>query len=894
VREGFRPVRRVRRFRRDLDDELAFHFDETVRELVARGWAESAAGEEARRRFGDERRWRQAMEGIDRSGGIWRRMVEALGVVLGNVRYALRGMRRSPGFTATVVLTFALGIGANATMFGILDRILFRAPQHIVEPDQVRRLLLERVHPASGERGITDRATYPDYRELAQAGTFRVAAYHRSLITVGHGVSADRVTGVLATAGLFPLLGVRAELGRFYSEEEDRLGGPRVVVLGHEHWRARFGGDPGVLGRSIDFGHGPWEIIGVAPEGFTGAELARVDLWLPLHQTREATTGGTGWYEEAGRGWTWLSLVGRLDEAVPAATAEAEATLLHRRGRAEEIAAGQYDPGARVLAASIVLARGPDAPAEARVARWLGGVSLLVLLIACANVANLLLARAVRRRREVGVRLALGVSRRSLAALLVTEGVVLALAGGAAALLVTLWTGDFLRGLLLQQVDWTGGFVGVRVLMFVAVLSVLAGAASGLIPAWQMGRVGVLDALASGSRAVAGGRRAQTGLTVAQAAFSVVLLVGAGLFIRSFDRARAQDLGFEPARAAVVWPVFDGVPVAERAAYYEAAAERLRALPQVEAAGASLGLPFFSGEVRSLSIPGLDSIPTLPSGSPVFHAVEPEWLPAVGMRIVRGRPLERGDAGGAAPVALVNQTMARVIWGGDRAIGQCMRIAGPEGLCHEVVGIVANARHMRVVEDESMQYFIPLAQRPDADTPEVVVVRTHADPAELAPLLRRELTALDARVRYVNVRPYSEFVDPQYRAWRLGALLFTVFGALALVVAAVGMYGLLAFGVAQRTREIGIRAALGATREKIIGLVVARAVRLVAAGVAIGLLLSAALAPRLQDLLFDTPALDALVFGGVAVLLLLVGLAGAAVPAWRAVRIQPQEALRTE
>jgi predicted permease len=894
VREGFRPLRRIRRFRRDLDDELAFHFDETVRGLMARGWTESAAREEARRRFGDERRWRAAMERIAQSGGVRRRVARVLGAVQSNVRYALRGMRRSPGFTATVVLTFALGIGANATMFGILDRILFRAPQHIVEPDQVRRLLVERAHPASGERVVTDRATYADYRDLSEAESFKVAGYHRALITVGHGVAAERVPGVLATAGLFPLLGVRAELGRFYTEEEDRLGGPRVVVLGHEHWRARFGGDPEALGRSIDFGHGPWEIIGVATEGFTGAELARVDLWLPLHQTREATTGGTQWYEEASRSWTWLSLVGRLDESVPAATAEAEATLLHRQGHGDAIDAGRYDPGARLLATSIVLARGPDAPAEAVVARWLGGVSLLVLLIACANVANLLLARAIRRRREVGVRLALGVSRRSLAALLVTEGVVLALAGGAVALLFTLWTGGFLRGLLLQEVDWTGGVVGVRVLVFVAVLSVLAGAASALLPAWQMGRAGVLDALASGSRAVAGGSRAQTGLTVAQAAFSVVLLVGAGLFVRSFDRARAQDLGFEPDRAAVVWPVFDGVPVAERAAYYEAAAERLRALPQVEAAGASLGLPFFSGEVRSLTIPGVDSIPTLPSGSPVFHAVEPEWLRAMGMRVVRGRMLEPGDAAGAAPVALVNQTMARVIWGGERALGQCMRIADSDGPCHEVVGIVANARHMRLVEGESMQYFIPLAQRSDADPPEVVVVRTRADPAELAPLLRQELTALDARVRYVNVRPYSEFVDPQYRAWRLGALLFTLFGALALVVAAVGMYGLLAFGVAQRTREIGIRAALGATSERIVGLVVARSMRLVAAGLAVGLALAAALAPRLEDLLFETPARDALVFGGVTVLLLVVALVGAAVPAWRAVRIQPQEALRTE
>jgi predicted permease len=484
VREGYQPIRRVRRVRRDLDDELAFHFDKTVRELVAGGWSEAAAREEARRRFGDEKRWRRAMERIDRSGAGWRRVGASLGVLLGHVRYAFRGLRRSPGFTATVVLTFGLGIGANATMFGILDRILLRAPAHIQAPDEVRRLVVERVHPSLGDRTNFARLTYPDYRDLTRAKSFRVAGFSTQEVTLGSGVEAERVPGVLATAGLFPLLGVRPALGRFFTEEEDRLGGPAVVVLGYERWRTHYGGDTGVLGQTIDFGHGPWEVIGVAPAGFTGTELSRVDVWLPLHQAREATTGGTSWYEEAGRGWQWLRLVSRLGAGVPIETAEAEATLLHRQGRAREIEAGRYDAGAGILATPLILARGPDAPAAASVARWLGGVSLLVLFIACANVANLLLARAVRRRREVGIRLALGVSRRSLAALLLTEGTLLALAGGAVAVLFTLWTGDFLRDVLMDGVHWTGAAVGVRVLLFVALLSLLAGVAAALIPAW--------------------------------------------------------------------------------------------------------------------------------------------------------------------------------------------------------------------------------------------------------------------------------------------------------------------------------------------------------------------------------------------------------------------------
>jgi predicted permease len=894
VREGFRPIRRLRRARRDLDDELAFHFDETVRALVSRGWAETAAREEARRRFGDERRWRREMQRIGRAMEMRRRAAAGLAALSGNVRYAVRGLRRSPGFTLTVVFTFALGIGANATMFGILDRILLRAPAHVVEPDAVRRLVVDRLHPARGERTNFAILTYPDYRDLSRAGSFRAAAFSPRDITVGWGVEAERVAGVLATGSLFPVLGVQPAVGRFFTEAEDRLGGPQVVVLGHEYWRTRFGGDPGVVGRSIDFGHGPWEVIGVAPAGFTGADLRRVDLWLPVHQTQEAATRGTYWYEETGRGWTWLRVVGRLGADMAPAAAEAEATLLHRQGRSATVEAGHYDPEARVVATPLILARGPDAPASATVARWLGGVSLLVVLIACANVANLLLARAVRRRREVGIRLALGVSRRSLAMLLVTEGVVLALAGGAAALVFTYWTGDFMRNLLMEGVHWAGAAVGARVLVFVALLSLLAGALASLLPAWQVSRARVVDALASDSRTVAGGSRAQSALTVAQAAFSVVLLVGAGLFVRSFDRVRSLDLGFEPQRVAVAWPVFDAVPQAERDAFFAAAAERLRALPEVEAAAAGIGLPFWSGYAYQLLVPGVDSIPTLATGSPAFHAVEPDWIPAMGMRVVRGRSIQPTDVQGAPRVALVNETMARVLWPGIDALGQCMHIADMTGPCFEVVGVMRDARHSNVIEGESMQYFVPLAQRPIEDEPEVVVVRTRGEPTAALPVLRREMAELDGRVRYVDARPYREFIDPQYRSWRLGALLFTSFGALALLVAAVGLYGLLAFGVAQRTREIGIRAALGARRERIVRLVVSRSLRLVAGGLLLGLAIAALAAPRLQELLYETAARDAAVFAGVALTLLVVAVLGAVVPAWRAVRIQPQEALRVE
>lgn len=899
--EGVRRLFRIRGVQRDLDDELAFHLEETVADLCARGWSEAAARAEAQRRFGDERHWRREMERIDRSAEARRRWMDVLQSFAESVRYAVRGMRRAPGFTAGVVLTFALGIGANATMFGILDRILLRPPEHVVDHESVRRIAVNTLNRNTGERGPSEYLAYLDVQDFTQAGAFaKVAAYGGRELTVGRGLEAQRLETRLVTGEFFPLLGVRPALGRLFTPAETRLGGPRIAVIGHELWRRQYGSDPSAIGRTIDFGQGPWEIVGVAPKGFTGADLERVDLWLPLEQAQEALTGGTYWRES--RRWWWLRSVARLAPGVDLQEAQTEATLLHRQGRHDEIAGGDYDATVQVLATPLIVARGPDASEESVVAKWLAGVSLLVLLIACANVANLLLARSLRRRREIGIRLALGISRRRLIGQLVTESLVLAVIGGVAAVLATHWSAALVSRVLLPEIYWGDTVVGPRIATFAVVLAVLAGLVAGLIPAVQASRPDVLEALKSGARTIAGaGTRTRGVLTVVQAALSVVLLVGAGLFVRSLDRVQSLDLGMDPEPVLLAMPIFDSkLTVAEQHAFFERALERIRAIPAVSSAGVSVGLPFWSGYSFTLEIPGLDSVPRLSTGSPAFHATDPEWFAAMGLEIVRGRGFTDADWNNPW-VALVNRTMAETVWPGEDAIGQCLLTDTDsqddiEPPCAEVIGVVENARGWNIVEEPSMQYYVPLTPEVVRNNgPETMLIRARDDdPAALIPVVQRELLDIDARLRYMKVMRYQERFDPQSRSWKLGATMFSVFGILALLVAAIGLHSLLAFSVAQRTHEFGIRAALGARRERILGLVVGQGMRLVVAGVALGLVLALLAAPRLETLLFQTSPRDPVVLVLVAAALLVVAALSCAIPAWRATRVDPQKALRSE
>ncbi|UCC82468.1 MAG: ABC transporter permease, partial [Gemmatimonadota bacterium] len=372
---------------------------------------------------------------------------------LDDLSYAARGLRRSPGFTAAVVVTLALGIGVNATMFGIVDRLLLSEPAQVRDADQVRRLYAHMQIRRSGELVHQRAFAYLDFTDWQEASSFsEVGAYWPNDVTLGRGVNAVRLNGGLASASFFRVLGLEPALGRFFDESEDQAGAAGVTVLSYGLWQRRFGGDPTVLGRTLDIGRGAYTVIGVAPQGFTGLDLEGVELWAPLHAyTTERQTDR--WKRT--RNYYWIKVVARLADGVSVAAAESEATHLHRNGRREHIERGYYDENVRVVVAPLVEARGPNASEESKVSVLRAGVSLIVLLIACANVANLLLARSLRRRKEIAVRLALGISRGRLTGMLLTESIALAAVGAVVAVLVASWGGDFIRHTLLPDVTWT-------------------------------------------------------------------------------------------------------------------------------------------------------------------------------------------------------------------------------------------------------------------------------------------------------------------------------------------------------------------------------------------------------------------------------------------------------
>ena len=894
--EGLRRVFRIAGVRRDVktdfEEELDFHFQMTTEELTAQGMSLSAARAEANRRFGDLRKYKKELEPTDRRRVTQARWAEALHIAQQNVGYALRGMRKSPGFTAAVVATLALGIGANATMFGIVDRLLLQPPAHVRDAEQVRRLSSHGHWPSGPAFNFTS-LSYPDFVDWQAAQSFEsVAAYSQTEATLGRGEGASRVEAGFASGDFFPLLGVQPVLGRLTEPEDDRPGAAPVAVLSYGFWQREFGGDASVLDWTLDGARQSYTIIGVAPQGFTGLELEAVDVWLPLH-ARFSELGSDSRKER--RTTYWLKIIARLRPGVSPAAAQSEATHLHRIGRGALIEQGRFDPEVTAMVSPIQTERGPSASQESLVARWLAGVSLIVLLIACANVANLLLARAARGKKEIAIRLALGISRRRLIGELLTDSMVLAGFGGIVALLIAAWGGEFVRTVLLPGVAWVDSPVDARVLAFTAALTLLTGLAAGLVPAIQASRPSLSNDLKEGMReGRARHSRTRLALLVAQGALSVVLLVGAGLVVRSLQRVESIDLGMVPEGVLVARLELEPAERSndEVSRIHERALERLKALPIVEEGSAADGIPFMSGSIADLFVPGLDSLPASARPGPWIDAVWPGYFVTMGTPITRGRGFTEADNAGAMRVTVVNEAMARGLWGMDDAMGKCLQIDSRGAPCTYVIGVVANRQHHNILRPE-WTYFVPLSQNSEFGIG-ALFVRGRGNSRQLASAVRRQLMADDPNIRYAVVQPLQDMIDPKLHHFRLGATMFTVFGLLALVVAALGLFAVLAFDISQRTHEIGVRSALGASRQGIVGMVMRQALGLTAVGLAIGLVVAMLASSLLEPVLYEVSPRDPLVFGGVALTLLLVAAAAGIIPALRAARVDPVTALRTE
>lgn len=808
-----------------------------------------------------------------------------------DVVLTMRGLRRSPGFGVIVILTLGLALGANATMFGIVDRLLLRAPAHIGQPEDVYKVRVARwfdryLPPAPA-------LSYPAFtsvRDNSRAFA-EVAASMEDDISFGVGAEGRSLKGVLASGQYFSTLRVQPALGRFFTEAEDRLpAGEPVAVLGYAFWHSQFGSDSAVIGRGIRLNDRPYTVIGVAPEGFTGPQLDRVDVWTPL----------TTWFAggppliATHRGYQFLFVLVRLRAGVSPTAATEDLARVYRDAHADF---RDYEKKAIASLVPLIPAKAPASASDnGKVAALLFAMALIVLLIACANVASLMLARGLSRRGEVAVRRALGGNAGRLVRQFFTESLVVSLLGSALGLGVAYFASDVVRSLLLPGTTWDTRVLDGRVLFVTAITTLFASLTAGVVPLLRGTRSDVAAELHGAGRGSTGQpRRWLGGLLLVQMSLTTLLLVGAGLFVRSLNRAQNVNLGFQPQQLLRLDASLDRAGTSKRdiAAFYRQAAERIRTVPGVAAVGNVISAPYMSTYGVSVRAPGIDSVPKLPGGGPYMIRAGYGAMEALQLHLVRGRLVEPNeDRPGVPPVAVVTQRMATTLWPSKDPLQQCISIFDKP--CAPVVGIVSDIHLQALREDPFMLFFMPLESSDTVAVPEMMLVRVSGRPEAMIDAIRRELLAMRPDLPYVRIEPYEELIAPEARSWRLGASMFSAFGALSLLIAAVGVYGVLSFSVRRRTRELGIRSALGASRAAVLRSVLFGGLGVTLVGVAAGAFVSFGLSSRLQPLLFQTSAREPVAYGFAALCIAMLALLASVIPGVRAARVDPLVALRAE
>ncbi|HEX8073330.1 MAG TPA: ABC transporter permease [Pyrinomonadaceae bacterium] len=804
-----------------------------------------------------------------------------------DLRYGVRVLRQSRGFTAVAVVSLALGIGANTAVFSVVNAVLLRALPY-AEP--ARLVLLWSTERASGDdRGQVSATDVADF--AARNHVFAAVSTYgdwQGFIS-GDGGLPERLVAAQVGEGFFEVLRGRALLGRTFLPEEQQDGKDFVVVLSYGLWQRRFGGDPSVVGRTIQLGGRPYTVVGVMPADFQslpkGLLNAPAELYRPVAEPPDETQ----------RGARHLRAIARLRDGVTVEQAQAEMRLIAAQLEAEHPRANA-NYGVRVTPLGEDLT-GPLRPA---LLMLLGAVGF-VLLIACANVGNLLLARSAARQKELAIRAALGAGRWRIVRQLMTESVLLALAGGALGLLGALWGTSLIEAAGAQLVPWLGAVeIDGRVLGFTCALSLVTGLIFGLAPAWRMSRPELNETLKEGGRGAGAGSvrsRLRSGLVVAEVALALVLLICAGLLIKSVARLYNVNPGFEAARVLTmnVW-----LPRAQRPqprdwhAAYARIIERLEAVPGVEAAALVSTLPADGFDRRTVELEGQAYQPgEYPDVD--NYVVTPDYLRAMSIPVLRGRAFAAADTADAPPVALVSETMARRLWPGADPLGRRLRYyssAGPAQAWVTVVGVVGDVRQYGLDKPGTMGLYRPDAQLPSfAGT---LVVRTTQAPASLAAQVRREIAATDKDVAVYGLQPMTTLLAETILLRRFAVLLLGAFAALALVLAVVGLYGVMAYTVTQRTHEIGVRLALGAQARDVFRLVIGHGMLLTLAGTGLGLLASLALTRVLRTLLYEVSTTDPLTYAGLTALLAAVALVACYVPARRATKVDPMTALRYE
>ncbi|MGH7559869.1 MAG: ADOP family duplicated permease [Gemmatimonadales bacterium] len=886
-----------RRLEDQLSSELQAHLDALVRDLEAEGLPPAEALATARRRLGNLTALKEA------SRDAWG--FPALDTVLRDLRYAVRGLARSPGFTVTVVLTLGLGIGANAAMFAVIDRLMFRPFPHLREPSRVHGVYFR----TAGPSGVRTYSTIPYTRYLdlsRNAKSFsQLAAVSEWRLAVGTGqhTRVRKVAGV--SASFFGFFEAPPAQGRYFGPSEDRIPlGSLVAVLSHDFWRTGYGGRD-VRGEQLQIGSLRYTLIGVAPEGFIGVvQGSAPDLFIPITTVpANLDPSNQETYYSLYR-WDWMDMMVRRKPGVSREEAGADLTRAWLQSRrAQRAVAPQLLPDsvARPLALVGALkdAGGPAPGLESRVLLWVMGVAAIVLVIACANVANLTLARALRRRREIAVRLALGVSRIRLAAQFVTEGLLLAGLGALAGLAGAQWAGSAIRRLLLPQGSTFDLSTDWRTMGVAAACALGAALVTAIGPAFVAVRSDVGNTLKAGPREGTHRRsRLRSALLVTQAALSVVLLVGSGLFVRSLRNVMAIPLGYDASTVIEVYQDFRGLALdsAARVTVRRRLLLEAERIPGVEAA-ARVNSRLFGTSTTGLSVPGVDSVERL--GRFNVQLTTSGYFAVMRTRILKGRGFTPADGEGSPPVAVVSAAMARALWPGQDPLGRCLRVSwSPQARipapCTSVVGVAEDVAAQGVLDERRYMYYLSVDQV-QPDWVSTLLVRMAAGDLEAdLERVRRAMQAVMPGDGFVVVRPLQEVVDDSRRSWRLGATLFTAFGGLALLVAAVGLYGVIAYGVTQRMHELGVRIALGARAGHIVRLVVQQGLTYAAAGAAIGLLVAAFASRWIEPLLYKESPHDPSTYAAVGGLMLAVGLLAALAPSLRAARADPNRALRAE
>jgi putative ABC transport system permease protein len=862
----------------ELDAEIRSHLDEAIRDRIARGETPEEARANALREFGNV----GLVKEVTRAMWGWASL-ERLGQ---DLRFGLRMLGKNPGFSLIAILTLALGIGANTAIFSVVNAVLLRSLP-FKEPAALVTLWEEAAREGIAKQRVAP-GNYSDWK-AQQASFAQMAAIADSELNLTGEGEPEKLEGYAVMTEFLSILGVRPALGRDFTTEEGQTGAPKVALISHDFWRRRFGGERGALGKELLLNDEKYVVVGVMPAGFQFLN-PEASFWVPAAWRPQLLAYRRGHY---------LTVIARLKPGVTLAQSQADiSAIMERTRRAYPDETGKLGVLVEPLHEHLV------GDTRRPLLLLLAGVGC-VLLIACANIASLLLARATGRRREIAVRTALGAGRGRIVRQLLTESMLLALAGGLSGLLVARWSFAGLQQLIPANLSLTAALhLDWRIMGYTLALSLVTGLLFGLAPAWQAAQVNVNEILKqSGGRASAGRHRLQRAMVAAQVALTLILLIGAGLLIQTFYRLRALNVGFRAENVLTTQirlPRNQYLDHTKREAFYQQTLERVRALPGVISAGYTSNLPlvWMSG-IYQLEIEGRAPQPGLVRDA-VHRQISADYLKTMGIRLRQGRYFDEGDTLSAQPVVIINETMARRDWPNENPLGRRIKLSDGADYRGEqwltVVGVVGDARQNGLEVAVKPEMYLPSSQVTYNyfSIPSWLVVRTAVAPVNLAEAVRRVVFAVAPDLPVSELSTMETRLAEQTAQRRFAMTLLTAFAALSLLLAALGIYGVLSYFVAQQTPEIGVRLALGAQTSDVLRLVLQRGMTPVLTGVGLGLLAALALTRLMEQLLFGVRATDPLTFAVIVALLIFVALLACWIPARRATKIDPLIALRSE